>query len=117
MKALKITSTILYSLFLCVLIFFFAWTAHDVLTTEDGWAKVGGVIVLVVTLIGSLAFLIPAILSIIGLCITRRAEKSELPFDSGRSYKRSKAHFSILILISFLTPLLNVLAYIILLKN
>lgn len=117
MKTLKIISTILYALFAIALIILFLAVLSDLHTSEDGWAKVGGVIMLVLTLVGSLAFLIPIVLSIVGLCLTRRAEKkSELP-NGSKFYKNSKAHFSILILLSLLTPVLNLIAYLIVLQT
>ncbi len=116
MKTLKIISTILYVLFAITLIILFLAVLSDLYTSEDGWAKVGGVIMLALTLIGSLAFLIPITLSIIGLCLTRKAEKKSALPNGINSYKKSKAHFSIILLLSLLTPVLNLIAYLIVLQ-
>jgi hypothetical protein len=110
MKALKIVSAIVYSIFTAFLVMIFLVALPDLITSEDGWAALGGVVLMVYTTIGCLVYLAPIILSIVGL----RKNKNVL---EEKPHKKNKRYFVFMIVLPIVTTIINFLSYYIVLTN
>ena len=111
MKALKIISTIIYSVIAAFLIALFLIALPDIITNEDGWAALGGVILMVyTTIIGFAIYLVPIILSIVGLCKNKKVV-DEI------SHKKNKRYFILMIILPIVTLISNFALYYIFLTN
>ena len=75
MKALKIIGYTLYGLLSVVIVALLIWSAVGLATAEDGWAALGVVVLMIVSLYVSIGYIIPIITSIIGLCRIRKIKR------------------------------------------
>ena len=110
MKKLKITSVIFYSIYTALLLIVYFSALPDLINSDDGWNALGGVILMIYSLIGCAIYLVPIILSIIGLCKNKNLQNEVLA-------KKNARFFWIMIILPILTTALNFIAYMIVLKN
>ena len=75
MKALKIIGYTLYGLLSVVIVALLIWSIIGLSTATDGWAALGVVVLLVISLYVSIGYIIPIITSIIGLCRIRKIKR------------------------------------------
>lgn len=119
MKTLKIFIAVIYSLITAFLLYVIADTLIGY-KNDGGWEKIGVVLLLVVTGAISLSYIIPIILSIIG--IAKINKKKKLEFNKALNDEEiglenlSKKYFFVFIALSIITAVLNFLFYLILAK-
>lgn len=75
MKALKIIGYTLYGLLSVVIVTLLIWSIIELSTATDGWAALGVVVLMIVSLYVSIGYIIPIITSIIGLCRIKKIKK------------------------------------------
>lgn len=109
LKGFKITSLVIYIIVTVILLLFLVPAIPDLISDEDGWAALGGVLLMVVSLCICIAYIIPVILSIVGLVKTKQLE--------GEEKTKNKIQFILLLIAPLLTTLFNFLAYFLLLTN
>ena len=103
-KIFKIVGSIIYALATIFLIIMLSAVISDMNADKDLW-ELGGVLSMVITLVASLAYLIPIILGGIGIHISKKAED-----------KKSKLFCIFMIVVPFVTAIANFVTYLILLK-
>ena len=109
LKGFKITGLVIYIIVTVILLLLLIPAIPDLISEEDGFAALGGVLLMVVSLCICIAYIIPVILAIIGLIKTKKLE--------GDEKKKNKIQFIILLVTPLLTTLFNFLAYFLLLTN
>lgn len=99
-KTIKIISTIIYVAVTVFLLVVFFISLPDMLNLEDAWAGVGGALLMVFTLAVSAIYIIPIILSSVGLVIAKR-----------NGITRGRKILALMIILPLVTTVVNFLAY------
>lgn len=103
-KIFKIVGTIIYALTTIFLIIMLSTFISDMVANVDLW-KLGGAISMIITLIASIAYIIPIVLGIIGVSFSKRPED-----------RKSKLYFIFMILVPVITAIVNLVTYLIILN-
>lgn len=103
-KAFKIVGTIIYALATIFLIIMLSAVISDMRADKDLW-ELGGVISMVVTLIASIAYILPIILGGIGIHFSKKLED-----------KKSRMFFIFMICVPIVTAIANFVTYLIVLN-
>ena len=105
LKIFKYIGVIVYALITAFLILMLCMSIPDFIKQESGWWKLGGVLVMVITLCASIGYIVPIVLGIIGTVISSKIEN-----------RKSKRNCIIMIIAPLVTAIANFATYLIILK-
>jgi len=104
-KILKIAGTIIYAATTAFLIIMFVAFLPDYIAQEKLW-ELGGIVMLIVTLSASIAYIVPIALGGVGAVISSKIQD-----------RKSKIYFTFMIFVPIATAVANFVTYLILLKT
>lgn len=105
-KIMKITGTIIYIAVTVFLLLALLITLPDIVGEKDFGQALGGVIMLVITLIASGVYIIPVIMGGVGIAISSKIQD-----------KKSKIYFVFMVLVPIITAIINFVTYFVLLNS